>query len=359
MRRLSVVLVWCFAACGPAASTTNPCENGGGAAPAPLVTGRGMKNLAVTGAHLVYVDTAGRGALRRANLDGSDDVELYAAPPQHRLFDSIVVDDTVWLFEQESALTGVITRIRKVPVAGGAATSLTLTEQPAFFLRHEASPQRFFVRVANSGSEMGVVFEMAPDGALTRLLGPKNLEDAHVTDDAVFFMYRPSIGDDATSRALHRAARSADAADEQVGDVHCRGAFLPLASGGFLCAGYTSTGVGSPSSVLVTALDANGGNPRTLFDYSKSDLAGAHAWPAVQVGDEAVVAFNGSGDAWPLLAVNVDTGAARALACGVTAPREDIGSGKPELVVVGDSVYWIGQGARGVPPDTIFRVPLR
>ncbi len=354
-----VVAVVCFAACAPNV-TANPCANGGGATPTPLVTGRAMKNLSVSGESLVYVDTQGRSTLRRVGLDGSNDVELYAAPPQHRLFDSMVVGDTVWLFEQESALTGVITRVRKVPLAGGAATTLTLSESAVFFLRHEASPERFFVRIANSGSENGIIFSMATDGALTRIIGPKNLDEAQVTDDGVFFMYRPSIGDDASSRALRRADKQAGATDAQVGDVHCRGSFRRLASGAFICAGYSSTGTGSPSSVTLTHLDTNGGNARTVLDLSEVDGIGfGGASVAAEAGDELLVTFTGTADTYPLLGLNPTSGATRALACGVPNPTLGNGDDRPELVVAGDTVYWIGQGARGVPPNTLFKLPLR
>lgn len=360
VRLLLFSLVVLLCACLPAETTTDPCADAGVAAPTTLVSGRAMKNLAVTADALVYVDTEGRGTLRRASLDGSNDTALYASPMGKRLFDSLVVGDTVWLFEQESGLTGIITRVLKVPLAGGAPASLVLAGAPVFFLRHEVSPERFFVRVANSGSEAGELFAMATDGTLTRFLGPKNLDLAQVTDDGIFFMYRPSIGDDASSRALHRAAKEANATDAQVGEVHCRGDFYRLAGGNLLCAGYSSTGTGSPRSAHITQLDANGGNPRTLVDFS--DVKGrafSSASVAAEVGDEVLLSFSGSSDTVPLLAVKTSTGAARAIACNVTSPRFDTGSGRAEVVVVGDSVYWIAQGARGVPPETIFKASLR
>ncbi|MDP1822913.1 MAG: hypothetical protein Q8L48_06720 [Archangium sp.] len=327
-------------------------------APTALVTGKKMKNLALAGNALVYVDTEGTGSIHRVGLDGSGDTVLYGPPAQGKLvFDSVVVDDTVWFFEQESLLLGgTTTRLLHLPVAGGAVVSADLPETAVYFLRPEAGA--FYVKSANSGSAMSTVFLMTSTGALTKLVGPGNVDNALVTADSLFFLNRPDIGADASSKSLRRAAKEANATDSAVGSVFCRGSFTVTASGAILCSGYTSTGTGSPSSAVVTKLDAAGTNPTTLLDL-KAGFSGSGVSAAAEVGDEIIFGLSGTGETYPLLAVKLATGAARALACDVAPPERDNGNDRPELVTNADSVFWIGNGERGTGPNTLFKASLR
>lgn len=355
--RIALVLPLSLLACSP--SPARVCATAG-PAPTATVTGRKLKGLALSSDGLVYIDSAGTGSVRRANLDGSNDTLLYGPVPQGRsLFDVMVSGATAYVTEQELTPAGAfINRLVGLPLAGGAPTSVVMNAPALFFLARSPADGSFTMKRGNSGSEMGEVYRLdATTGAQTLLVGPRNIENAQVAADSLYFMYRPNIGNDAASRALHRAALQPSATDAQVGTTFCRGSFWVTTSGSILCSGYSSTGTGSPRSSLVTKLDATGAGPSTFLDLEPSS-SGSSTAIAAEVGDE-VIALGLAGERLALVAVNVASGATRALACDVAGAEGDVGTARAEAGVVGNTFYWVGGGATASADDTVWRVAIR
>jgi hypothetical protein len=362
MRALVFACLFLLACPAPVTNVNELCKAGAAGRPAAataLVTGRRIKSLSLGSDALVYIDPAGTGTLRRVALDGTNDTVLYGPPAQGKLlFDALVVGDAVWLTEQENQLTGTVTRLLKVPLAGGAVTSVDLAQPAVFFVKNAPSESAVYVKTSNSGSAMSTVFRMTADGTLTKIVGGKNMENALVTEDSLFFMTRPSIGDDAASRSLHRSTKQADAVDAAVGTVFCRSSFFVTASGAILCSGYSSTGTGSPSSSVVTKLDIAGTNASTFLDLS-DEFGGSFLSASVEVGDEVLFTLSGPSDTYPVLATKLSTGAVRALACDAAVPALKTGTARPDLVSNGESVFWVGAGPNGVGNDTLLKAAVR
>ena len=374
----AIALLSTFTACGLAGSGTGVdvsklCASGPSMPPAPtaLVTAKKMRDLALAPNALVYVDKdsgqgsgagARSGTIHRVALDGTGDIQLYEPDSSSKsLWDVTVVGQTVYFLEQELLLTATM-RLMKISLDGGAATG---TELPALYTGFlgtgfVGSESALYMRVANDGNPNGGVgrFNLA-DNTTTTILAPSILENLFLGTDAIFYLTRPSLGDAAETRTLDKATKTENASGAAIGSAHCRGSFFVTAENIF-CGGYSATGAadGKPSSANLTKLDLAGGAPRDWLSL-KDAFSGSSTHIGAVLGDEAIVSLTGTGKAYPLLAVTLANGTARALACEQMPVDLDYGTRRPMLVGSSSAVYWIAEGDRGTGPNTLFKANLR